>query len=50
MKEESPMKTLTVLIASCLLLFLVGCNTVKGAGQDIQKVGEKIEDAAKKKQ
>ena len=44
------MKALTVLIASLMILVLSGCNTVKGAGQDIQKVGEKIEDAAKKKQ
>ncbi len=44
------MKTLTVLIASLMILVLPACNTVKGAGQDIQKVGEKIEDAAKKKQ
>ncbi len=43
------MKTLAVLIASTLIVVLSGCNTVKGAGQDIQKVGEKIEDAAKKK-
>jgi predicted small secreted protein len=39
---------LTSLIASFTLL-LTGCNTVKGVGQDIQKAGEKIEDAAKKK-
>ena len=26
-----------------------GCNTVKGVGQDIQKAGESIEGAAKKK-
>lgn len=44
------MKALTVLIASFMILALSACNTVKGAGQDIQKVGEKIEDAAKKKQ
>ena len=44
------MKTLAAVIASSLILVLSGCNTVKGAGQDIQKVGEKIEDAAKKKQ
>ena len=29
---------------------LAGCNTVKGAGQDIQKGGQKMEDAAQKKQ
>ncbi len=27
---------------------LAGCNTVAGAGKDVQKVGEKVEDAAKK--
>ncbi len=31
------------------LLSLGGCNTVKGVGQDLQKAGEKLEDAAKKK-
>lgn len=40
------------LIALMLLtLFSAGmlsaCNTVKGAGQDVQKAGEKVEDAAK---
>ena len=27
---------------------LAGCNTVAGAGKDVQKVGEKVEEAAKK--
>ncbi len=36
------------LVASTLF-FLVGCNTIKGVGMDIQKAGESIEDAAKKK-
>ena len=27
---------------------LVGCNTIEGAGQDIQQGGKKIEDAADK--
>ena len=31
------------------LLALGGCNTLQGVGQDIQKAGEKIESAAKKK-
>ena len=26
---------------------LAGCNTVAGAGKDVQKAGEKVEDAAK---
>ena len=31
-----------------LALTLSACNTLKGVGQDLQKAGEKIEDAAKK--
>jgi predicted small secreted protein len=30
------------------LLALVGCNTVRGVGQDIEKLGSTIEGAAKK--
>lgn len=41
------------LLISLLFISLVsalsGCNTVRGIGQDVQKAGEKIEDAAKKK-
>jgi predicted small secreted protein len=43
------MKTLTVMLALSIVVTLSGCNTVKGVGQDLQKAGEKIEDAAKKK-
>ncbi|MDM0040240.1 entericidin A/B family lipoprotein [Variovorax sp. J22G21] len=28
---------------------LAGCNTVKGAGQDVQNAGQKMENAADKK-
>ncbi|WP_045726655.1 MULTISPECIES: entericidin A/B family lipoprotein [unclassified Xanthomonas] len=28
---------------------LSACNTVAGAGKDVQKAGEKVEDAASKK-
>lgn len=42
------MKRFTALLL--LALFSVGslaaCNTMKGAGQDIQKAGGKLEDAA----
>lgn len=46
------MKTLSTLLAVVFAaaVSLTGCNTVKGAGQDIQKGGEKMEDAAKKRQ
>ena len=39
-------RILFVVVAS--LYLLAGCNTIQGAGKDIQKGGEKIEDAAKK--
>jgi predicted small secreted protein len=42
------MKSLTTLFITAALLFLVGCNTVKGVGQDLQRAGSSIEDAAKK--
>jgi predicted small secreted protein len=40
------MKTLMLLLT--LSVVLVGCNTVAGAGQDVQQAGESIEKAAKK--
>jgi predicted small secreted protein len=43
-------KTIATLLAlSFIAALLAGCNTVRGAGQDIQKAGSAIEDAAKKK-
>ncbi len=43
------MKSLNTFFIAATLLALVGCNTVKGMGQDLQKAGTTIEDAAKKK-
>ena len=40
------MKKIIALVAIAFLL--AGCNTVRGFGQDVQKVGDKIEDKAKK--
>lgn len=31
---------------TAILLILAACNTVQGAGRDIQQTGEAIEDAA----
>ncbi len=42
-------KKIALLLAIAFVFALAGCNTVKGAGQDIQKAGSAIEDAAKKK-
>ncbi len=38
---------LLFLIASCFALS--ACNTIQGVGKDVKKVGEVVEDAAKKK-
>ena len=39
-------KTLFALIAAAFVL--AGCNTMKGFGQDVQKVGDKIEEKSKR--
>jgi predicted small secreted protein len=42
------MKTLTRLMLIASVLSLTACNTVRGIGQDIEKLGSAIEGAAKK--
>jgi predicted small secreted protein len=40
------MKKITLLVVLLIgLLSTLGCNTVKGVGRDIEKVGDKMEDA-----
>jgi predicted small secreted protein len=39
----------SVLLSLGLLLGLGGCNTIQGIGKDVQKAGETVQDAAKKK-
>ncbi len=41
-------KVMQVLVLAAALA-ATGCNTVRGVGQDIQKAGETLEGAAKKK-
>jgi len=45
------MKKLVSLVAVSFVMALTlsACNTMEGAGQDIQKGGQKLEDAANKK-
>jgi predicted small secreted protein len=43
------MKKLSLILATIAALALAGCNTMQGIGKDVQKAGEKIEDASKKK-
>lgn len=40
-------KRLMLLIVAALVL--TGCNTFEGLGKDVQKAGETLENAAKKK-
>lgn len=42
------MKRLTALLLLAMFssAFLSACNTVEGVGEDVQKVGEKVEGAA----
>ena len=42
------MKKTATLIVLALTFVLAGCNTVKGMGQDVQRAGSAIENAAKK--
>lgn len=40
-------KLLSAAIATTLLI-LLGCNTMQGLGQDIERGGEKLQDKAKR--
>ncbi|MDG2523790.1 entericidin A/B family lipoprotein [Stenotrophomonas sp. HITSZ_GD] len=41
-------KVMTLLVLGMFsMAVLSGCNTVAGAGKDVQKAGEKVQDAAK---
>ena len=37
-----------MLLSLFSIAVLAGCNTIAGAGKDVQKAGEKVESAAKK--
>jgi entericidin B len=39
---------LKLIAVSLALAFLAGCNTIEGAGKDIKKGGESIENSAAK--
>lgn len=40
------MRALIALLAMALTVALSGCNTVEGAGKDIERGGEKLQDSA----
>jgi len=39
-------KTLMLALTAAFLVALTGCNTVEGVGEDIEAVGESIQDTA----
>ncbi len=41
------MKTITLILLS-VSVALAGCNTIQGIGKDVEKLGEKVQDASKK--
>jgi predicted small secreted protein len=43
-------KVISLLMALALAFSVSGCNTVKGAGKDVQKAGKAVERAADKAQ
>ena len=42
-------KLLLIALGLAAVMSLSACNTMRGIGQDVQKAGTAIEDAAKKK-
>lgn len=41
------MKTFFAFLMSSAFVVLAGCNTVAGAGKDLERGGEKVQDTAK---
>ncbi len=46
MKTIKVPRIILIMLALWLSLFISGCNTMEGAGEDIQSAGESIEDTA----
>lgn len=40
------MKKFTLILASLLALTVTACNTIAGAGRDVESVGDAVEDGA----
>ncbi|MCC6533838.1 MAG: entericidin A/B family lipoprotein [Burkholderiales bacterium] len=41
------MKTLLAVLAAAFFATLAGCNTIEGAGRDLERGGEKVQDTAR---
>ena len=42
------MKTIAAILAAAVLSFVAGCNTMEGAGKDVQAGGRAVERSADK--
>ncbi len=40
------MRNITILFIGLAALALIGCNTIEGAGEDIESAGNAVQDAA----
>jgi predicted small secreted protein len=38
-------KTLNIVLISCAVMTIVACNTVRGAGQDVQSASNAVDNA-----
>jgi len=47
LNRRSRMKKLSILMAFLAAGILVGCNTMQGAGKDMERGGEKLQQSAK---
>lgn len=41
------MRSLIAILAAMIVTTLTGCNTIEGAGKDLERGGEKVQDTAK---
>ena len=44
MNKQRLIVSVTLLLMSAAMLFVSGCNTWEGAGKDVEKAGEKMQD------
>jgi predicted small secreted protein len=44
------MKKLIAVMGVLMVMGLTGCNTMKGMGKDVERGGEKVQDAASSRQ
>lgn len=47
-RRRTRLAALLPLFSLCALLLVAGCNTIAGAGKDIEATGDAIEDTAEK--